>query len=433
MNSKPNFFALRQGASTVGTGHIGPIPYIGSGSADVHHGFGANATSTANLEIPTRPVAAGLEDHEVFGDVLARDTVVRDYLRPIKRHLLAHRATEIWINKPGELVIQLETGNVTVQEPALDFAALESFAQAIAVYSPQQQTVGAKTPLLSATMPDGERIQIVLPPAVEAGMVSMSIRIPKADVIPLAKYRDSGAFSKFIWARPDNLREAMATLSPQDRRLAELLEQGNLHDFLIESILAKKNTGVTGDTGSGKTTLMMSMCQHIPHHERLITVEDVRELMLPHHSNRVHLLYSKSSQGVARITPADLIGSLMRMAPDRALLAELRSSEAWDFLKLLTTGHSGSITSWHAESCALGSERFVFMAKENPEAATLSREEIKHLYTLTIDVVIHITRKIVYDRDGHQVGYERFVDEVYFDPWAKTQARFGDRSVGAKP
>jgi len=372
----------------------------------------------------------GFGDDAVFGDVLASDTVVRSYLRPIKKHMLAHQATEIWINKPGELVIQLETGNLTIEEPVLDFAAREAFAQAIAVYSPQQQTVGAKTPLLSATMPDGERIQIVLPPVVEPGMVSMSIRIPKSDVIPLKRYRDSGAFSKFIWPRPDNFEAAVRNLSPEDRHLAEMLAAGNLHDFLIASILAKKNTGVIGDTGSGKTTLMKSMCQHIPHHERLITVEDVRELMLPLHENRVHLLYSKSSQGVSRVTPADLIGSLMRMAPDRALLAELRSSEAWDFLKLLTTGHSGSITSWHAESCALGSERFVFMCKENAEAATLGREEIKHLYTLTIDVVIHITRKIVYDPQGKQIGYERFVDEVYFDPWTKSQARFGDRKVG---
>lgn len=371
----------------------------------------------------------GIDDNTVFGDVLASDTVVRSYLRPIKRHMLAHQATEIWINKPGQLVIQRETGNEFIDEPALDFPALEAFAQAIAVYSPQQQTVGAKTPLLSATMPDGERIQIVLPPAVEPGMVSMSIRIPKSEVIPLFRYRDSGAFSKFIWPRPDNLEAALRELTPEDRHLCELLAAGNLHDFLIASILAKKNTGVIGDTGSGKTTLMKSMCQHIPRHERLITVEDVRELMLPLHENRVHLLYSKSSQGIAKVTPADLIGSLMRMAPDRALLAELRSSEAWDFLKLLTTGHSGSITSWHAESCALGSERFVFMCKENQEAATLGRKEIKHLYTLTIDVVIHMTRKIVYDAQGSQVQYERFVDEVYFDPWAKLHARFGDRKV----
>lgn len=388
---------------------------------------------SAVLELPSSRRPVGLVgDDAVFGDVLASDTVVRGYLRPIKRHMLEHKATEIWINKPGELVIQLETGNITVEEPALDFAALEAFAQAVAVYSPQQQSVGFRTPLLSATMPDGERIQIALPPVVEPGMVSMSIRIPKSEIIPLRKYWDSGTFSKFIWARPPNFDEALTRLTVEDRKLAVILAEGNLHDFLIEAVLAKKNTGVIGDTGSGKTTLMKSMCQHIPLNERLITVEDVRELMLPKHLNRVHLLYSKGAEGSGRVSPADLIAALMRMAPDRALLAELRGSEAWDFLKLLTTGHSGSITSWHAESCALGAERFVFMCKENREAATLAREEIKHLYTLTIDVVIHIARHVVYDASGRQVCYERFVDEVYFDPWAKMDARFGGKSIGSR-
>ena len=340
---------------------------------------------------------------DAYGDVLASDSVVRSYLRPIKRYMLEHAATEIWINKPGELIIRLETGNITVSEPTLTFAALENFARAVAVFSPQQQTVGISAPLLSATMPDGERIQIVLPPAVEPGLVSMSIRIPHSDIIPIATYRDSGAFSKYIWARPKDLAARLSDLAPDDRVLCELLASNNLHDFIIEAVLARKNIGVIGNTGSGKTTLMKSMCQHIPHHERLITVEDVRELMLPHHHNRVHLLYSKTGQGVATVTPADLISSLMRMDPSRALLAELRGSEAWVFLNLLTTGHAGSITSWHAESCALGSERFVFMAKENNQAATLAREEIKHLYTLTIDVVIHITRRVVFGKDGKRV------------------------------
>jgi type IV secretion system protein VirB11 len=368
-------------------------------------------------------------DEEVFGDVLARDIVVCSYLAPIKKHLLAYEATEVWINKPGELIIQLEDGDITVEEPLLNYAALEAFAQSVAVYSPQQQTVGSKTPLLSATLPDGERIQIVLPPAVEAGMVSMSIRIPKSDIIPLQKYQDNGSFSKFIWPRPANFEEAIKQLSPDDRKLALLLAAGDLHNFMIQSVLAKKNTGVIGDTGSGKTTLMKSMCQHIPSEERLITVEDVRELMLPNHPNRVHLLYSKNAQGIAKVTPADLIGSLMRMSPKRALLAELRGSEAWDFIKLLTTGHAGSITSWHAESCALGFERFVFMVKENSEAATLGRDEIKHLVTLTMDVVIHMNRDIVYDANDKRIGYDRYVDEVYFDPWAKSLARFGNKTI----
>jgi type IV secretion system protein VirB11 len=366
---------------------------------------------------------------DVYGETLASDSVVRSYLMPIKKHMLQYEATEIWINRPGELIVQLETGNVTVHEPLLTFAALESFARAVAVYSPQQQTVGVTQPLLSATMPDGERIQIVLPPAVEPGLVSISIRVPKSDIIPLEKYRDSGAFSKYLWPQPKNYADSLGSIAPDDRALCQLLANNQLHDFLVEAVLARKNIGVIGDTGSGKTTLMKSMCQKIPARERLITVEDVRELVLPHHANRVHLLYSKGGQGIANVTPGDLIGSLMRMDPSRALLAELRGAEAWDFLKLLTTGHSGSITSWHAESCALGGERFVFMSKENSEAATFSREEIKHLYTLTIDVVIHITRRIVYGDDGKQVGYERYVDEVYFDPWAKLQARFGDKDV----
>lgn len=372
-------------------------------------------------------------DDAIFGEVLDRDIVVRSYLGPIKKHMLAHDATEVWINKPGELIIQLETGDVTVTEPLLSYAALEAFAQAVAVYSPQQQTVGSTTPLLSATLPDGERIQIVLPPAVESGLVSMSIRIPKSDIIPLQVYQDNGSFSKFIWPRPANFDEAIKQLSPDDRKLALLLASGDLLGFIIESVLAKKNTGVIGDTGSGKTTLMKSMCQHIPTEERLITVEDVRELMLPSHPNRVHLLYSKNAQGIAKVTPADLIGSLMRMSPKRALLAELRGSEAWDFIKLLTTGHSGSITSWHAESCTLGFERFVFMVKENGEAATLGRDEIKHLVTLTMDVVIHMNRDITYDAVGKRIGYERYVDEVYFDPWAKSSARFGNKTVAATP
>ena len=200
---------------------------------------------------------------DAYGDVLASDSVVRSYLRPIKRYMLEHAATEIWINKPGELIIRLETGNITVSEPTLTFAALENFARAVAVFSPQQQTVGISAPLLSATMPDGERIQIVLPPAVEPGLVSMSIRIPHSEIIPIATYRDSGAFSKYIWARPKDLATRLSDLAPDDRVLCELLASNNLHDFIIQSVLARKNIGVIGNTGSGKNHADE---KHVPAH-----------------------------------------------------------------------------------------------------------------------------------------------------------------------
>jgi len=368
-------------------------------------------------------------DAAVYGDVLPNDVAIRNYLRPLRRHLEAAGATELWINQPGELMMQVGPDTLAVPEPLLDYAALDALAQAVAVYS-QQPGFGVEHPILSATLPDGERIQIVLPPAVEPGRVSITVRIPGTSLLGLDDYEAEGAFDSFVWARPGlDTATALQQLSAHDRRLAEQLLARDLRGFIVASVIGKKNIAVVGDTGSGKTTLMKSMCQHIPADERLITIEDVRELLLPRHANRVHLLYSKGGHGVARITPSDLIASCMRMTPSRVLPAELRGLEAWDFLKLLTTGHTGAITSFHAESCALAFERFMFMVKENPEAASLVPDEVKHLVRLTLDVVIHVRREVVHDRAGRPTGVRRFVDEVYFDPWLKDVARFGDHRV----
>ncbi len=111
-----------------------------------------------------------------------------------------------------------------------------------------------------------------------------------------------------------------------------------------------------------------------------------------HIENCVHLLYSKGGRGQARVTPADLIASTMRTRPDCVLLAELRGSEAYDFLKLLTTGHSGSITSYHASNASIAIERFALMAKEHPEAATWDDVALRRLLSMTIDVGAHIRR-----------------------------------------
>jgi len=194
-------------------------------------------------------------------------------------------------------------------------------------------------------------------------------------------------------------------------------------------VLAKKNIAVVGDTGSGKTTLMKSICQSIPEQERLITIEDVRELLLPQHGNRVHLLYAKGGHGTATVTPSELIASTLRMKPDRVLLAELRGGEAFDFLKLLTTGHSGSITSYHAESCALAAERFVFMCKEHEQAAAYDVPTLKRLVALTIDVILHVVARNHDDGAGRPLHKERYVAEVHYDPIAKLVARFGEATL----
>jgi len=360
-------------------------------------------------------------------DFVHSDMMVRELMKALMPFVAMEGATEIIINRPCEVFVETGPHWQRFEAPLLTHGHLMSLVRAIAVLSDQE--IGPQRPILSAMLPDGERIQIVLPPAVEADTLSVSIRKPAASIHSLEHYEREGAFSRFIWARAKALTEVTSQLDPVDQSLIKALDDNRLIDFLKQAVISKKNIAVVGETGSGKTTLMKSLCQHIPAYERLMTIEDVRELFLPHHPNRVHLLYSKGGQGVAKITPSDLIAATMRMKPDRVLLAELRGGEAFDFLKLLTTGHSGSITSYHAESCALAAERYVFMCKEHEDAAIYDAAALKALVTLTLDIIIHVSAKVVCDEKGQALSKTRFVSEVHFDPIARRKIRFGDAQI----
>ncbi len=367
-------------------------------------------------------------NQNVNSEALSRDTSVIELMRPISGLIAAHPGvTEITMYDPGHFFLSIHGQWIRQHLPSMNFKQCLALAESVAYRS--DQVIGAKTPLLSATLPNGERIQIVVPPAVEPGKISFSIRIPSSEIRSLAQYEADGVFDRFVWVESQALRSQPDGIDITDKRLCSLLAERKLKEFLIAAVLAKKNIAVVGDTGSGKTTLMKSMCELIPAAERLVTIEDVHELFLPKHDNKVHLFYSKGGQGVASITPADLISANMRMKPDRVLLAELRGGEAFDFLKLLTTGHAGSITSYHAESCALAYERYVFMAKEHPDAAIFTDVSLKRLVSLTIAVVIHVTCKTVYDANGEITGVERFVTEVDFDPARKLALQVGEGTL----
>ena len=103
----------------------------------------------------------------------------------------------------------------------------------------------------------------------------------------------------------------------------------------------RKNILVSGPTGSGKTTWTKALIREIPSEERLITIEDAQELVLDRHPNHVRLFYSKDDQGLARVTPKQLLESCLRMKPDRILLAELRAEEAFDYLRNVNSGSPG--------------------------------------------------------------------------------------------
>ena len=177
------------------------------------------------------------------------------------------------------------------------------------------------------------------------------------------------------------------------------------------AVRSRMNIVVAGATGSGKTTFMKGLVHEIPKGERIITIEDVRELFLPH-ENCVHLLYSKGSQGISNVKPKELLESCLRMKPDRILLAELRGDECLYFVRNAASGHPGSITSCHAGSPALAFEQLAIMIQDSPGGANLTFDVIKRLLVLTIDIVVQFQ---------NHLG-ERFISEIYFDPMKKLEA-----------
>lgn len=354
---------------------------------------------------------------------LPLDTAVRELFRPLAGFLDIPGVTEIAINRPGEVFVEAGPHWTLHPAPALTLERCWGLATAIASYA--NQCIDSQSPLLGAQLPGLQRVQIAVPPAAEDHTVAMTIRIPDATIRSFDDYQQQGFFSRFVWARPAALDVRGRELDTLQRKLVACLEAGALADFLKTAVRGKLNIVVVGDTGSGKTSLMKSACHYIPAEERLVTIEDVREIFLPNHPNRVHLLYTRARHGAPAVTPADLITSCMRMKPDRVLLAELRGGEAFDFLKLLTTGHNGSLSSYHAESCALAVERYVLMCKEHAQAGIYDADALRRLVALTIDVIVHIKVDRIYADDGTPLRKERYVAEVSYDPIAKLQHRYG--------
>lgn len=357
------------------------------------------------------------------------DETLRLLLEPITHYLSEDGVTDIFVNKPYELIIKNHQGRRKIKAPLLNLEFLEQIAVAVGNFS--NQGVNKSAPILSANLPNGERIQMVLPPVVQKGLVNLSIRKPMILTKTMAEYEEDAVFSETVWLRPRELsldaHELASTkrkISKQNIHLMDLLENGHFGQFLIEAVKSDKNIGIVGETGSGKTTFSKMLCQSIPRHESIITIEDARELFLPNHEYVVHLTYSKGGQGQAKVTPSDLIHCTMRMNPDRVLLAELRGAESYDYLKLLLSGHGGSITSWHAGSPEEALGRFVFMAKEHPESIAYQDVAIKRLLFTAMDVIAHLEAREVFDAQGLQTGTEYKMTAIYFNPFKKSEIAF---------
>jgi type IV secretion system protein VirB11 len=319
-------------------------------------------------------------------------------LRPL---LADPEVTELCINRPHEAYVETRGGWRCQTLPQADFDWCLRFAKLVA--NSTQQRIDASAPLLSASLPGGERVQIVLPPATTAGCVAIAIRRPADEVWSIEELERRGIFRR--------TRRSTQRLDETETELLRSLAAGEYPAFMRLAVRHRKNILVSGPTGSGKTTWTKALIREIPPHERLITIEDAKELVLDRHPNHVRLFYSKDDQGVARVTPKQLLECCLRMKPDRILLAELRAEEAFDYLRNVNSGHPGSITSVHAASADLAFEQLVLLVKQNPGGRDLARNDIKSLLYLLIDVVIQFGVE----------SHERFIKEIWYDPARKRQ------------
>jgi type IV secretion system protein VirB11 len=305
---------------------------------------------------------------------------LRSYLAPLTGMLARPDVTDIYVNKPGELWVETTGGAIERHDaPALDEATLARLARQIAALS--HQGISREHPLLSATLPDGARVQVVAPPATR-GPLALAIRKHVSPDLRLDDYVAAGAFAE------TRGREGMDR-SEVDRALSAQLAAGDIAGMLAAAVKARKNILVSGGTSSGKTTFLNALIREIPEGERLILIEDTPELFVAH-DNVVGLLAARSALGEAEVSANDLLAASLRMRPDRIILGELRGPEAFAFLRAINTGHPGSMTTVHADSAERAIEQIVLLALQ--AGTQLNREDIRHYVSRTVDVFVQLDR-----------------------------------------
>ena len=314
--------------------------------------------------------------------------------------LLDPGITEICINRPNELFYEK---NQEWFYEKIDFSYFQCVHLAKAIAAFKKDKIESTKPILSATLLNGERVQVIMPPACEKDTIAITVRKPSNIRFRLQEYEENSFFSA---------TQRAGEAADEDADLLKLYQEGAWSAFLEQAVLKKKNIVVAGATGTGKTTFMKTMVDLIPTHERLITIEDTHELTLEGHPNHVHLLYNSEAKEGDIVTASSLLKCCMRMKPDRILLAEIRGGEAFDFLKAMSSGHGGSITSIHAGSVEEAFEQLTKYALAHPQGIALPFEALKFSLRSTIDIVLQI---VIRDK-------KRVLKEVYFKSYAHRSA-----------
>jgi pilus assembly protein CpaF len=288
------------------------------------------------------------------------------FLKPIEHLILDDSVSEVMVNGPDCVFVERngflqQVSGITLGERFLT-VAVKNIARRLG------DDISETKPILDSRLPDGSRVAAVIPPCSLSG-VTLTIR----------------KFNSKHFELEDLIRTE--TL---DRSLANRLE-----DYLLQ----RRNILISGGTGTGKTTLLTALGKFIPPDERILLIEDTAEIQFQH-KNLVRFEARREQNGTPAVSIRDLLKAALRHRPDRILLGEIRSGEAFDLLQLLNTGHSGTISTIHASSAKQGLSRFTSCVLQS--GVEIPYRAIKTNIGDSLNVVIQIER-----RPGR-----RFISEV---------------------
>jgi len=292
--------------------------------------------------------------------------LILPFLRPIQHLILDPDISEIMVNGPERIFIE-KAGYVQAVPgvrltPESLIVAVKNIARRLG------DDISDAKPILDSRLPDGSRVAAVLPPCSIHG-VALTIR-------------------KFNSHR---------------FKMKDLIEVGTLTTALAaqleEYVVQRKNILVCGGTSSGKTTLANLLTEFIPDHERIVLIEDTAEIQIQK-ENILRFEARREQNGLPAVTIRDLLKATLRHRPDRIILGEIRGGEAFDLLQLLNTGHSGTISTVHANSAAQGISRFTTCVLQS--GVEIPYNAIKTNIADSLNIIIQIER-----RPG-----SRFVSEV---------------------
>ncbi|MHB1676412.1 MAG: P-type DNA transfer ATPase VirB11 [Sulfuriferula sp.] len=298
--------------------------------------------------------------------------VLRGALRPVIHYLDSPDIQEIMINQPGEIWVESH-GIMQRATEKLSPIAVEIAIRALASHNEKK-----KTPIMDARLP-GIRVAAVMSPIALNGH-AMSIRKHTSQKISLADYVESGAFSP-MGEREVDLPGAAHSLRPS---VAEVKQGGAaLQAFFTWAITHRQNILISGGTSSGKTTLTNALLEVMPKHHRVITIEDTAELKLSV-PNRVSFEANKELEVDIRA----LVRVCLRFRPDRIVVGEIRGAEAYDLVDSLNTGHSGGITTIHADSAESALDRLENLMRMSPETANYPNESMRRQIAQTFRFIV---------------------------------------------